>query len=124
MRPTSCLLVVASLVIIACGSPKAGDACNTTGFVCADATTALECRVSKWAPLPCRGPNGCSRASTVVKCDMSLNVVGDACASVAEGKGLCTPDGLATIECRDGTLVKTNTCRSCSIVGDNVVCQP
>lgn len=107
-----------------CSSAKAGDKCDTSGFLCADATTALECKVGAWVSLPCKGSGGCKRTSDTVTCDMSGNVEGDACASSAEGKGLCSADGTATFECRDGKLVKTNTCRSCSIVGDNVVCQP
>lgn len=112
------------LVATACGSPKAGDKCSTTGFLCADPTTALECKVGAWVALPCRGTNGCKRATDVVTCDMSGNNAGDLCASTAEGKGLCTKDGTGTLECRDGALVKTNTCRTCSVSGDQVICQP
>jgi hypothetical protein len=123
------LLACSSLFVVACGTPKAGDKCDTAGFLCSDSTTALECKVGAWVSLPCKGVAGCTRTNDVVKCDMSGNVEGDACASSAVGKGLCAAGGTATLECRDdGTgaakLVKTNTCRSCSIQGDNVVCQP
>jgi hypothetical protein len=129
MPPLRLSLFVALLLLApACGTPKAGEKCDTAGYLCADATTALECRVGLWVSLPCRGVNGCTRSSELVKCDMSGNDEGDACASSAVGKGLCTADKLATLECRDdgqgfSKLVKTHTCRSCVIQGDNVVCQ-
>jgi hypothetical protein len=125
------LLLVASSSILAaaCGSPRAGDKCDTSGFLCADAVTALECKTSAWVALPCKGPNGCKRDADLVKCDMSGNVEGDLCASSAIGKGLCTAEKLGTLECRDdgqgnAKLVKTHTCRSCAVSGDSVVCQP
>lgn len=118
------LFVSLSLLSVACGSPKAGDKCDTTGFLCESAATALECKVGAWTSLPCKGTNGCKREGDVVKCDMSGNDENDACASTAEGKGLCTKDGLGTLECRDGKLIKTNTCRTCTVSGDTVICQP
>jgi hypothetical protein len=59
---------------------------------------------------------------------MSGNMEGDACASSDAGKGLCS--GMtATLECREdmnGNLVltKTNDCRTCTVTGDQVICQP
>lgn len=108
----------------------AGDTCNTTGFLCESASSALECRVGKWVSLPCKGTAGCKREGETVKCDMSGNVEGDACASSAEGKGMCTADGKATLECRTpqtesvSKMVKTHDCRTCSIVDGNVKCTP
>ena len=99
-----------------------GDSCDQTGFLCENPTAALECRLGKWTLLPCRGPLGCQRTGDTIKCDMSGNAEGDACASTAEGKGLCTVDGKATLECRQGSLVKTNTCTSCSVSGEQVIC--
>lgn len=123
MRSTIIALVfAASSLLVSCGSAKAGDKCDTTGFLCADATTALECKSSAWASLPCRGPNGCARSGQTVTCDMSANLENDACATSAEGKGLCAAGGLAQLECRGGVLVKTKTCRSCSVVSGVVDC--
>ena len=113
-----------ALCATACGVPKAGDKCNQTGFLCADATIALECKVGVWTALPCKGSNGCKRDNSTIKCDMTGNIENDNCASTAEGKGLCTSDSKGTLECRDGKLVKTNTCRTCTVTGDMVVCQP
>jgi hypothetical protein len=117
-------VLVTSFFAVGCGAPKAGDTCNVTGFLCESSTAALECKVGKWTALPCKGANGCRRDGETVKCDMSGNVEGDACASSAERKGLCTSDGKATLECLDGTLKKTNMCRTCMVSGETVVCQP
>lgn len=84
----------------------------------------MECKAGRWTILPCRGPNGCKREGDIIKCDMSANNAGDACASTAEGKGLCASGGTATLECRQGQLVQTNTCRSCTVSGEQVLCQP
>ena len=110
--------------MLACGSATEGSKCNTNGFLCADATAALECKGMVWVKLPCKGPNGCKREGDVVKCDMSANDEGDNCASSAQGRGLCTKDMKGTLECREGILVKTNTCRSCTVTGDQVICSP
>ncbi len=118
------ILCFAAFALAACGSPKAGDKCNTNGFLCADAANALECKLGVWTNLPCRGPGGCTKSNDTVKCDMTADLEGDNCASSAEGKGLCTTDGTATLECRDGKLVKTNTCRTCVVMNDQVTCTP
>lgn len=121
---TLALLSTAAMLLVACGGAKAGDSCDKTGFLCQDTTTALECRVGKWTALPCRGTGGCTKAGDTIKCDMSANNAGDACASTAEGKGICTTSGTATLECRQGTLVQTNVCSTCTTSGDQIYCQP
>jgi hypothetical protein len=118
------LLLPAALFLFACGSPKAGDKCSTNGFLCQDGANALECKLGSWVQLPCRGSSGCTKSGDTVQCDMTADLEGDNCASSAEGKGLCTADGTATLECRDGKLVKTNTCRTCTVQNDQVVCTP
>ena len=105
-------------------APKLGEPCSAAGFSCEAAATALECKLGNWVALPCRGPGGCSKANGTVSCDMTGSLAGDACASSAEGRGLCTADGLGTLECRDGVFLKTNTCRTCSVSGGLVTCQP
>lgn len=129
-------LIVAALSFAACGSASPGAPCDSSGFLCNDNVTALECQLGKWVALPCRGPTGCQRDGNTIKCDMSANLEGDACASSAVGSGLCTTDGKATLECRNdpntgtNTLKKTNTCRTCTVMRnsttgrDEVVCQP
>jgi hypothetical protein len=118
------LLPIAALALFACGGPKAGDSCNQTGFLCADDANALECRVGTWTQLPCRGSGGCKRDGSIIRCDMSGNQAGDTCASTAEGKGLCNSTGTGTLECRNGVLVATNTCKTCTVSGEQVVCTP
>lgn len=124
LQTRASLVAFLSLFSFGCGSPASGDSCNATGFLCESIASALECRLGVWTSLPCKGGNGCKREGDIVKCDMTGNAENDACASSAEGKGLCTADGQGTLECRDGKLVKTNTCRSCSVSGDFVTCQP
>jgi hypothetical protein len=123
--PTRLVVVLAALATASCfGTPEAGDPCGKTGFLCADEAYALECRSEVWVKLPCRGANGCKRTDEqIISCDMSGNVAGDPCASSAEGRGMCTTAGTATLECRDGVLVETNTCVSCSVSAGRVICR-
>lgn len=123
------VLSAVSIVSLGCGTPQAGDTCNQTGFLCESTHSALECRGGKWVSLPCKGDNGCVHEADTVKCDMTGDAEGDACATSAAGKGLCTFNGDGTLECRDQgggnyQLVKTNDCRTCSVSGDMVVCTP
>ncbi|NMO16716.1 hypothetical protein HPC49_23725 [Pyxidicoccus fallax] len=124
---TRSLFVAASLVgsflLAGCGQ-SAGDSCEGSGFVCQEEVLALECRNGVWREVPCRGPLGCRETDDAVRCDTSNNRAGDACASSAEGRGLCRPDGLAVLECRQGVLEETATCSACSVTGDQVTCQP
>lgn len=123
--PLAALVVTAVFSLLsACGNPKAGDSCTEAGFLCESASSALECKVGKWTSLPCRGPDGCARTGDTVSCDMRGNREGDLCASSAEGKGLCTEDNLGTLECRQGVLLKTNTCRTCAVANGLVTCTP
>ncbi|AGC45960.1 hypothetical protein [Myxococcus stipitatus] len=116
--------VVGSLLFTGCGGPKAGDDCDGGGFVCQEAVLALECRSGTWREVPCRGPLGCRESDDAVRCDTSGNDAGDACASSAEGRGLCRRDGKAVLECRQGVLVETASCVSCVVQNSEVTCQP
>lgn len=111
------------LLLPACGA-KEGDACKGAVFTCSSEKEALECRDSKWRTLPCRGPAGCDESGDTIICDMANNGDGDACAASAEGKGLCTADAKAVLECRMGTLVQTRTCGTCTQDGARVLCKP
>ena len=115
--------VVGSILLAGCGQ-SAGDSCEGSGFVCQEDVLALECRGGVWRELPCRGPLGCRETDDAVRCDTSNNRVGDACASTAEGRGLCRADGLAVLECRQGVLEETASCAACTVNGDQVTCQP
>ena len=118
------LSIAVSILASACGGASVGGSCNTDGLACEDSSNALECRVGTWRALPCRGPGGCKVSNSKVTCDMSLNHEGDACAASTEGQGICDPSGTAALTCRSGTLVKTNTCSSCTTTGDQIICQP
>jgi hypothetical protein len=91
--------------------------------MCSSEKEALECRNKVWRTLPCRGPLGCTEASGSIHCDLSGSLEGDACAASAEGRGLCTADGKAVLECRMGTLVLVKSCRVCSMSETRVVCE-
>jgi len=121
-RPVALCLSIA-LGLAACGAPMAGDGCNSQGYLCQDASTALECREGVWTGLPCRGPEGCAHLSIGVTCDTSASMEGDACAASAEARGICTQDGSALLECRRGTFVKTRSCRSCVEESGQLVCR-
>ncbi|HEX8821965.1 MAG TPA: hypothetical protein VF794_18705 [Archangium sp.] len=116
-------LLFGSLLLSAC-IVQPGDACEGGGYTCSSQTEALECRDKKWRTLPCRGPQGCSEDGQTVSCDLTLNVEGDACAASAEGRGQCTADATAVLECRMGTLVKVKSCSVCTMDSTRVICQP
>ncbi len=121
--------LVAVIVLAACGGPSPGASCNKNGFACFDTATALECRDGAWLALPCRGKGGCladkdAQGKDIIKCNMVGNQVGDACASTAENRGICRADAKAVLECRSGVLAETNTCSSCEVQNEQVVCHP
>lgn len=118
------LPLVGSLFSFGCGEdPAVGVECEGSGYVCSSTTEALECRQGQWRTLPCRGSRGCQEQNGSIRCDTSANVVGDNCASSAEGRGLCRADGLAVLECRMGTLVEAAVCSACSVSGEQIICQ-
>jgi hypothetical protein len=116
-------LLVGSLLLSACGA-KAGDSCQGGGYTCANEKEALECREEKWRTLPCRGAQGCMEEGDSVSCDLTQNVAGDACAASAEGRGQCTADNKAVLECRMGVLTQVKTCGTCTMDSSRVICQP
>lgn len=124
MRTLNAFLVIlaASVGAFGCGGPVAGEKCSTSAYACADETTALECREGAWRALPCKGAGGCAVVGGNVKCDVTRNQPNDACAQSNEGEGICDPSGAATLECRQGTFVRTNTCASCTVAGDQIIC--
>ncbi|XXF80899.1 hypothetical protein P2318_14395 [Myxococcaceae bacterium GXIMD 01537] len=123
-RALSTWLPLAGFLLLAGCGTSAGDDCEGGGFVCDSDTQALECRGGQWRALPCRGPLGCSEVEERVRCDMSANNAGDACASSAEGRAQCRGDGKALLECREGELVETQACQSCVTSGSEVTCAP
>lgn len=112
------------LLSLACGGPRAGDLCNQPGATCESTTRALECRGGAWVAIPCRGPGGCTVSSELVNCDFTGAQVGDACGTPQEDKGVCAPDGRATLVCRNGTFQMSMVCRTCTVSGATISCQP
>jgi hypothetical protein len=112
-----------SLLLPACG-PTAGEDCQGGGYVCTSDKEALECRDGQWRALPCKGPLGCSEDDGTIRCDLSGSVEGDPCALSAEGRGLCTADAKAVLECRMGSLVQVRECSVCAMDSTRVICQP
>lgn len=119
-------LILAISLLLLCGAsacgPKLGARCHEESSVCQDTHAALECREGAWVAIPCRGQNGCKRQGNIVSCDMMGNQLGDLCASTAEGKALCTADGMGTLRCISGQLRAESACASCSIQNDVVSC--
>ena len=122
-RSLMLLPLLGSLLLSACGV-KSGDTCEGGGYICSSEKEALECRDKVWRALPCRGPSGCSESGDSIRCDMTGNADGDACAASAEGRGLCTADGKAVLECRMGKLVQVKQCGVCTMTDTRVTCQP
>lgn len=122
--PLALLALVGSFLFSSCGGPGSGDSCDGGDYVCQDDAQALECRNGTWRALACRGPLGCRELADSVRCDTSLNQEGDGCSSGAEGKGVCSPNGNALLLCRQGVLVKTSDCSSCTVQDNQAVCQP
>src|SRR6218665_1366322 len=115
--------LLGSLLMSACGV-NAGDACKGSSYTCSSEKEAFECRDSVWRAVPCRGASGCEESSGSVSCDMRGNPGGDTCAASAEGRGLCTADGKAVLECRMGMLVQVKTCGTCTMSNTLVTCAP
>lgn len=124
MRISPALLVVAWGTILAACGPSPGSDCDTTGYRCHSATSALECRDGHWRALPCRGPLGCRETEGQIDCDVSRNRVDDACAEAHEAYTICDPSGLALLECRLGTFQQTQSCSQCFSVGETFTCSP
>jgi hypothetical protein len=129
------LLLLALLPAAAC--TRAGGACSGSGYRCEDPESALECRDGGWTVLACPGPSGCvvgqaelpcssgdggTCVGAAVACDMTGITAGEACATSANGRGLCSADGKSLLECRDGTVLRTRACDQCSVTGSEVQC--
>lgn len=118
------VLVLLAAVAVGCGPPGVGDKCSATGFACADNLTALECYGGVWRAVPCRGPAGCSRTGETVKCDVSGNQSGDACATTMVRTGICATDLKSSLICdpTDLAFKVASTCRTCTVEDMKVKC--
>lgn len=103
MRSTFLALVVFTTFALACGKPKAGDACPDNGArVCVDGKTSLYCAKGSWQVDTCKGAKGCVEAGKIVTCDTTGNAVGDPCPAGLEGIQSCAADGKNRLICVGG----------------------
>lgn len=115
------LLAVLGLVL-ACGGAHAGGGCAFGSFACEDPHTALECETGTWRAIACKGPDGCADRNGQITCDASLDVAGDPCGLAQDGNAICSSDGGAVLQCRQGQWTEVRTC-SCVSAGTQVACQ-
>lgn len=119
------LLSFLAMSICACGEkkPKPGEVCKIEDegtVVCADATTALLCKASRRAVIPCRGAKGCSvdekvKTNKRASCDRSLGREGEACyvdeVFGVEPDDVCSEDKKTVLACKNGKFVVDLHCR-------------
>lgn len=100
-----------TLVLAACGKPKAGGACKTEAEVkCTDDKNALVCTDGKWEALPCRGLNGCmSMMGSPGTCTNDGFKEGEPCPD-DEGDPGCSSDKKAMLKCVNKHWKKQNDC--------------
>jgi len=105
------------------GPPKAGDSCATenTG-ICDGDRAELICQNGTRASVPCKGTRGCSESSTLIVCDESGNVAGDACEAQDNGTSICSADGSKQLFCTNGTRTATDCAGGCTTSGAVVTC--
>jgi hypothetical protein len=106
-----------TLALVSCGptqekQPVVGEKCPEENVgVCESPTRLLQCVNLQWViASDCKGPDGCRRDGTSVKCDTSANSLGDRCLNI--GRVRCEPDaGLRILRCNDaGVLVSQVVC--------------
>jgi hypothetical protein len=128
MRALALDVVAAAVLAVvlggACAPPEEGTPCQGTGYRCYDQYGALECRSGTWVYIPCRGTGGCHRDGNQITCDVSLAQIGDNCPSSMEGAGVCSVGGGALYICRSNKFEVASTCRTCTVSGEQIVCQP
>ncbi|MFO0660030.1 MAG: hypothetical protein U0165_09400 [Polyangiaceae bacterium] len=122
------MLPVAGCSGLSESKPKPGDACKRGTGACFDAKSQLACQDGKFIVVPCKGAGGCSENGGTLKCDITGNETGDACATEDDGTGLCTPDKKAMVKCIKGKYRRDecdgkqgcieNTCYAKMKVGD------
>lgn len=98
---------------------KAGDLCDMPGVgMCNGTKRALLCENSVWRELPCKGPSGCTELGSLY-CDMSGNVVGDACAESVKDLGGCSAANPKELWVCDGHTIQVHTVCEGQCVEDN-----
>jgi hypothetical protein len=70
----------------------------------------------------CKGMHGCREAFNKLECNQTIADPGDPCDNY-EGKFACSTDKKTRLVCKGGKMVKDKTCKSCSVMIDEVQCQ-
>lgn len=93
-----------------------GDPCAGETAACSvDGSAFLRCESGSYSQVAvCRGPAHCSSVGGHVRCDESLGMAGDACASGSS----CSTDGTQWLQCEEGHLVVHATCSGGCVVAD------
>lgn len=111
IRPLLAVAFVASLSVAALGcKKKAGDKCKPDQMACVDQATALICVNGTFAPMQCRGAQGCAGAGEAVTCDNKFAQAGDGCNKETSDLA-CTSDKKGELRCKDNKLVLASGCR-------------
>jgi hypothetical protein len=114
-----------ALAAISCAHARLGDPCVDAAD-CGDKQTALFCRGGFLSALPCRGPKGCSVASSLdVMCDQSSGAKpGDACADAYRGQAQCASE-TSYLVCAAGVWA-AGLCQQgtrCVVEGTGLICK-
>lgn len=125
MRVLTAVLVLGVLGALSAGcKAKPGGSCKIeTKEVCADDKKALACHDGKWEEMLCKGPDGCSQASSLRICDQTVAEEKDVC-NFADDV-VCSSDKRALLQCVKNRWTMVQTCngeRACSVDKTKVFC--
>jgi hypothetical protein len=109
------------------GTESAGASCTPqnegNGSCTPDGKSLLVCRGGKMVVAAlCKGMHGCRQLGNKLECNQTIADVGDPCEDY-EGKFACSSDKKSRLVCRNAKMVKDRTCKSCSVLIDEVQCQ-
>lgn len=114
---------VLALAIAGCKAKPGGSCKIETKEVCADDKKALACHDGKWEEMACKGPDGCSQASTLRICDQSVAEDKEVCNF--NDDVVCSADKKAMLQCVKNRWTQVQTClgdRACSVEKQRVSC--
>ena len=114
---------------VRCDGPvvNAGDFCirgDEDDFACAvDKKSTLRCETTGWTlARKCLGPEGCTSGWNSIKCDDSVQDLGDACTK--DDAAACSTDGKTILLCKDGKFIKSRICpKACKISYSTIECE-
>jgi hypothetical protein len=114
------VIVALSVAVVLLGACKAkpGGKCSGAGAMCTDKTQALFCIDDTFVVIHCRGDKGCAPSGSLVECDESIAVDGEACN--APDAIACATDGKSALKCDGKKFVVDETCKGptgCKVEG-------